>query len=220
MCGIAGWYLPRPYPGPVLRRMADRIRHRGPDEEGYHVEGPVALAIRRLSVIDLCTGRQPYRSEDGSVTAVFNGEIYNFQELRRDLEARGHRFATRTDGEVLVHLYEELGQDFVEPLNGMFAVALWDAPRGSLVLARDRLGIKPLYVAPRPGGLAFASELKALLELPDLARRLNPEALDRYLSFEYVPAPDCILEGVFKLPPAHVLTVDSDGIRQRPYWSL
>lgn len=200
--------------------MAARIHHRGPDEQGLFTEGPVALAIQRLSIIDVAGGHQPYRNETGDLVCVFNGEIYNFQELRAGLQERGHRFATHADGEVIVHLYEERGVECLEALNGMFALALWDRKRERLFLARDRLGIKPLYTAEIPGGVAFASELKALLELPTIARRLNPVALDQYLTFEYVPAPESILEGISKLPPAHILVRDPATNLVQCYWEL
>ncbi len=220
MCGICGWYSHHPPQSELLARMAARIHHRGPDEQGLFTEGPVALAIQRLSIIDVAGGHQPYRNETGDLVCVFNGEIYNFQELRAGLQERGHRFATHADGEVIVHLYEERGEECLEGLNGMFALALWDRKRERLFLARDRLGIKPLYTAEIPGGVAFASELKALLELPTVARSLNPVALDQYLTFEYVPAPESILQGISKLPPAHYLVRDPATNLVQRYWEL
>lgn len=220
MCGICGWYSQHPPQSELLGRMAARIHHRGPDEQGLFTEGPVALAIQRLSIIDVAGGHQPYRNETGDLVSVFNGEIYNFQELRAGLQERGHRFATHADGEVIVHLYEERGVECLEALNGMFALALWDRKKERLFLARDRLGIKPLYTAEIPGGVAFASELKALLELPTIARSLNPVALDQYLTFEYVPASESILEGISKLPPAHYLVRGPATNLVQRYWQL
>ncbi len=175
MCGIAGIANldGRPVAAADLRRMCAALSHRGPDDEGFYLAPNVGLGMRRLSIIDLATGRQPVCNEDGTVWAVFNGEIYNFQELRRDLEARGHSFYTATDTEVIVHLYEERGAGCVEELRGMFAFAVWDEREQRLLLARDRVGIKPLYYWHSGGRLAFASELKALLELPEIDRRLD-----------------------------------------------
>ena len=154
----------------VVQAMCDVISHRGPDDEGFYTDDNAAIGMRRLSIIDLETGHQPVSNEDGTVWVVFNGEIYNFKELRRDLESRGHRFSTTTDTETIVHLYEEHGADVVNHLRGMFAFAVWDAPRRRLLLARDRLGIKPLFYAELDGGLAFASELKSLLTVPEIER--------------------------------------------------
>jgi asparagine synthase (glutamine-hydrolysing) len=225
MCGIAGYVGPlRPGLG---ERMAATLAHRGPDDAGEHVlddgAGRAAvLAHRRLSIIDLAGGHQPQTNEDGSVHVVFNGAIYNFRELRRDLEARGHRFANRSDTEVLPHLYEEHGLGMLEHLRGMFAFALWDERRRRLVLARDRLGVKPLYYAEPAGEaeLAFGSELKALLRVPGLAAELDPEALDAYLAFLYVPYPRTIFRGIRKLPPAHVLVHEDGESTLRRYWSF
>ncbi|HEX6201251.1 MAG TPA: asparagine synthase (glutamine-hydrolyzing) [Thermoanaerobaculia bacterium] len=223
MCGIAG-VLHQERGGraepELLRAMADVLAHRGPDDEGFHVAGGVGLAHRRLSIIDLAQGRQPLYNEDGSVVVVFNGEIYNYEELTRRLEARGHRFRTRSDTEVLVHGYEEWGPDLVEELRGMFAFALWDERRRRLVLVRDRLGIKPLYYHARPGLLAFASEVKALLEHPGVPRELDPEALDLYLSLRYVPGPRTLFRGIRKLQPGHLLVADEGGVRLSRYWEL
>src|ERR1051326_6673036 len=184
MCGIAGRvHLDgRPVDRELVSRMAGLLSHRGPDDEGLYVSGPVGLANRRLSIIDLDTGRQPISNEDGTVWVVLNGEIYNFVELRQMLEKRGHRFSTHTDTEVIVHLYEDFGVESLSQLRGMFAFAVWDARRRKLLLARDRLGEKPLFYAFTPGRtLAFASELKSLLVDPDLALRLDLAALDQYL---------------------------------------
>jgi asparagine synthase (glutamine-hydrolysing) len=204
MCGICGIASPDSAPPPdpeVVARMNSRLTHRGPDSDGLFDGGCAVLAARRLSIIDLDGGRQPIASEDGGVVVVQNGEIYNYRELRRELEGRGHRFATASDTEVLVHLYEEHGDGFLERLRGMFAVALWDARERRLLLARDRFGIKPLYYGFDEGTLAFASELKAMLELPGFSRRIEPRAMAAYLAFNSIPAPLTIFAGARKLPP-------------------
>jgi asparagine synthase (glutamine-hydrolysing) len=222
MCGIfgiCGDQAGKPDSLSVLRAMGESLIHRGPDEGGIHTEPGVSLGMRRLSIIDLKTGHQPLTNEDRSLWVVFNGEIYNYRELTADLLARGHRFATASDTETLVHLYEEYGADCVRHLRGMFAFALWDARKRTLLLARDRLGIKPLYYAQTPHGLVFGSELKALTASPWVRRRVDPGALAAYLRFGYVPDPLSILEGVAKLPPGHVLLV-KDGLAGAPrrYW--
>jgi asparagine synthase (glutamine-hydrolysing) len=204
MCGICGIASPDSAPPPdpeVVARMNSHLVHRGPDSEGLFDGGPAILAARRLSIIDLAGGRQPIASEDGNVVVVQNGEIYNYRELRRELEGRGHRFATASDTEVLVHLYEEHGDGFIERLRGMFALALWDARERRLLLARDRFGIKPLYYGFDEGTLSFASELKAMLELPGFSRRIEPRAMAAYLAFNSIPAPLTIFAGARKLPP-------------------
>jgi asparagine synthase (glutamine-hydrolysing) len=199
--------------------MTAALRHRGPDDGGVELVGPCALGHRRLAVLDLDTGYQPVRNEDGSVVAVFNGELYNFRELRAELAARGHEVRGTGDTPLLPHLYEEHGPRFVERLEGMFALALWDDRRGRLVLARDRLGKKPLlWTRLADGSLAFASELKALAELPGLPRRVDLRALDAYLALGYVPGAATALEGVRRLPPAHVLVVEPHGERLKRYW--
>lgn len=200
--------------------MAGQLVHRGPDQDGFHTAQEVGLAIRRLKIIDLDGGRQPYFSEDLQVVAVFNGEIYNFQSLRRQLEEKGHHFNTRTDGEVLVHLYEDFGLDFVDHLNGMFAVALWDARRRRLVLARDRLGIKPLYYGLHQQRLYFGSELKAILAATDFPRQLDLAAVRQYLTFEYVPGPRSIFANIRKLLPGHLLVFEEGHLRTHSYWSV
>jgi asparagine synthase (glutamine-hydrolysing) len=223
MCGIAGYYnfrSGRPADRGVVEAMTRAMRHRGPDDEGYLVEGPLALGMRRLSIIDLAGGHQPIGSEDGGVQLVFNGEIYNHRALRRDLEAAGHRFRTRADTEVVVHGYEVHGDRVLDHLNGMFGLALWDAAARRLLLARDRLGVKPLYWTALPGGIAFASELKALLIHPEVERRFDPEALRQYLAWEYIPAPRTPFAGIHKMPAATLLAVDPSGWRQEVYWRL
>src|SRR3989454_3532065 len=207
MCGIAGKVYLEPHrrvEPDALAAMCQALVHRGPDDYGVHLDGNVGLAMRRLAVIDVDTGRQPIHNEDRSVWTVYNGEIYNFAELQRELEARGHRFYTRTDTEVIVHLYEEQGLDFVRSLNGMFTIALWDAALRRLVLARDRLGIKPLYVAQLPDRLLFGSEIKALLA-DGLRPTVDVEALSLYLSLLYIPAPPKIYREIRKLEPGHLL---------------
>ncbi|MCI0684583.1 MAG: asparagine synthase (glutamine-hydrolyzing) [Gemmataceae bacterium] len=225
MCGIAGVLFAdaaRPVPGDILRAMGDRIAHRGPDAAGFWSEPGIGLVHRRLSIIDLAGGDQPIANEDGSIQVVFNGEIYNFQQLRSDLEARGHRFRTRSDTEVLVHLYEEEGERLVERLRGMFAFALWDRRERRLLLARDRLGIKPLYVYRDADKLLFGSELKAILAYPGVRPRLRPAALEDYLTFGMVPGQTTIFEQMEKLPPAHTLVARADRLDQAPrrYWRL
>jgi asparagine synthase (glutamine-hydrolysing) len=223
MCGIAGFYNYRtgaPADGPLVRTMTDAIRHRGPDDEGFHLDGPLALGMRRLSIIDLAGGRQPIGNEDGTVQVVFNGEIYNHRALRADLEARGHRFTTRADTEVIVHGYEDHGLGVLDRLNGMFGFALWDARARRLVLARDRLGIKPLYWTLTHDGLVFGSELKSLLLHPAVGRTLDGDALRQYLAWEYIPAPRTPFAGVHKLPAATALVIEKGAPRTEVYWRL
>jgi asparagine synthase (glutamine-hydrolysing) len=212
----------RPVPDGLLRVMSHAIAHRGPDGEGFLREPGVGLVHRRLAIIDLVGGNQPLGNEDGSVQIVFNGEIYNYQELRAGLEARGHRLRTRSDTEVLVHLYEEDGERLVERLRGMFAFALWDRANRRLLLGRDRLGIKPLYLYRDAEKLLFGSELKAILAHSDVRREIDPAALDDYLAYGMVPGPRTILRGVEKLPPAHTLTVHPGrwDAAPRRYWQL
>ena len=218
MCGICGVVSSDGGPDlEVVGRMSGRLVHRGPDDEGLFHEGPVALAARRLSIIDLAHGHQPIENEHGTAVVVQNGEIYNYRELKRELEGRGHRFATDCDTEVLVHLYEEHGDGFVERLRGMFAIALWDKRRQLLLLARDRFGIKPLYYRHVDGGLSFASELKAMLEQPGFSREIDPKAVSAYLAFNSIPAPLTIFAEARKLPPGHLLTWEGGEVRQRRY---
>lgn len=225
MCGIAGavWTSKAPPLGPeTLERMTTLLRHRGPDDQGAYYDradwGGVALGHRRLSIIDLQGGHQPLANEDESVWTIFNGEIYNFEELRRQLKSQGHRFRTRCDTEVLVHLYEEYGTACVERLRGMFALAIWDAPRKQLFLARDRLGQKPLVYCDQPGRLLFASELKAMLSVPGMRREMDPAALDDYLLYQYVPHPRTIYAGMRKLPPGHSAVWRDGRLQVTPYW--
>jgi asparagine synthase (glutamine-hydrolysing) len=223
MCGIAG-YVGRVHPG-LGAEMASLLRHRGPDEGGEtFLESPggttAVLAHRRLSIIDIPGGHQPQTNEDGTVHLIFNGEIYNFRELRAELEANGHRFSTNSDTEVIVHLYEEHGPELVHRLRGMFAFAIWDTTRERLLLARDRLGVKPLYWA-RPDGeiaLAFASELKALLAVPGVSRDVDLESVASYLAFLYVPHPRTIVRGAHKLAPGHLLVWERGNVTLTRYW--
>ncbi len=232
MCGITGavWTDPKlVVERALLERMTDVLRHRGPDDEGsyhsqYRLRPPyeampgVALGFRRLSIIDVGGGHQPMANEDESVWAVFNGEVYNFLELRRRLEGSGHVFKTRSDTETIVHLYEDEGTDCFRHLNGMFAIAIWDSRRRQLVLGRDRLGQKPLVYHHQPGRLAFASELKSLLQIPDMPRDIDLSAIDEYLTYQYVPHPNTIFRNVHKLPPGHFAVHADDRLRVEPYW--
>ncbi|MBK9317050.1 MAG: asparagine synthase (glutamine-hydrolyzing) [Acidobacteria bacterium] len=222
MCGIIGFInLERDQPAepPIARAMAARIVHRGPDDDGFYFKGNVALGMRRLSIIDISTGHQPISNEDETIHIVFNGEIYNFRQLRDDLIGRGHSFRTHSDTEVIVHLYEEYGDDLVDHLNGMFAFALWDERRERLLIARDRMGEKPLYFTLVAGkAFIFASELKALVEHPLVERRINLLALRKYLQYEFVPSPYSMIEGVFKLKPAHRLIFERGNWRTERYW--
>jgi asparagine synthase (glutamine-hydrolysing) len=197
----------------AVKRMCDAMVHRGPDDHGTSIDGPCALGHRRLSIIDLRPeGAQPMTNEDGSIAVVVNGEIYNFQELRRELEAKGHTFKSRSDSEVIVHLYEEEGIDFLDRLRGMFALALWDGPRRRLILARDRFGKKPLFYHAGPEGLVFASELGALAESDHFERRPNVDAIDAFLCLQYVPSPWTAFEGVRKLPAGYRLVCEAGHI--------
>ncbi|NNE43569.1 MAG: asparagine synthase (glutamine-hydrolyzing) [Gemmatimonadetes bacterium] len=220
MCGIAGvvYRDGRRPKRERLVRMADRIVHRGPDEDGYLERPGCGLAFRRLRIIDLHTGSQPQSNEDGTVHVVFNGEIYNHQELRRDLISRGHRFQTESDTEVLVHLYEERGEDLVHALNGMFGFAVWDERRRRLVLGRDRVGIKPLVWAETPDGMAFGSETGSLLECPGVDDEIDPTAVHHYLSWGNVPAPLTMRRGIRRLPPGHIMVWEDGRKDIRPYW--
>src|SRR5207249_4950143 len=223
VCGIVGNVLARADRTPdaaILKRMNDRIAHRGPDDEGFLVNGPAGLGVRRLKIIDLATGHQPMAGEAERVWVVFNGEIYNYRDLRENLAGRGHAFTTRSDTEVIVHAYEKRALASRGDLEGMFALAIWDAPARTLVLARDRLGIKPLYYAVLPDQIVFASELRALLEHPAVDRTLDLTALSRYLAHEYVPAPHSIFRAIKKLPAGHWLTYSEGRVKIEPYWDV
>jgi asparagine synthase (glutamine-hydrolysing) len=222
MCGIAGYLTDNEerQHGSVVARMCERLTHRGPDAQGYFCGPGVALGHRRLSIIDVKGGDQPLGNEDGTIQVIFNGEIYNYLELREELLEKGHRFVTRTDTEVLVHLYEEVGECLPEFLNGMFAFAIWDSRRHELFLARDRFGEKPLYYTSSVPGFrfCFASELKALAVVPGFEDAVNLRSVTDFLAFSYVPGPQTIYENSFKLDPGHSLTVTRRGLRIRKYW--
>ena len=221
MCGICGMFRYRdhePADERLVRAMASRLAHRGPDDEGFYLDRAVGLGFRRLSIIDVEGGHQPLTNEDGTVWVTFNGEIYNFRELRDELEQRGHVFATRSDTEVIVHGYEEWGDDCVTHLNGMFGLAVWDGLRERLLLARDHFGVKPLYFYDDGVRLSWASELKALLADPSIPLEVDREALDLFLSFRFVPSPSTMLRGVHKLAPGHRLMADRGGLRVERYW--
>jgi asparagine synthase (glutamine-hydrolysing) len=222
MCGIFGLFhadARTPTDAGILRRMGDVLAHRGPDGGGVYTDRGFGMGMRRLSIIDLKTGDQPLANENGSVWVVFNGEIYNYRELTAELLAKGHRFATASDTEVLVHLYEDYGEACVEKLRGMFAFAIWQPAERTLLLARDRLGIKPLYYAQTRDGFVFGSELKALAEWPPAPRAVNPQSVMAYLQYGYVPDPLTIIDGIAKLAPGHTLTVREGraGVPRR-YW--
>ncbi len=232
MCGITGALWSDPSSAidpPTLNRMTDAIRHRGPDDAHTHWDidhrdgqgrsSSVALGFRRLSIIDVGGARQPMSNEDGTVWLVFNGEIYNFRELRRRLEGAGHRFATDGDGETILHLYEDLGTDCFSQLNGMFAVAIWDQRRSRLVLARDRIGKKPLFYAHHKDRLMFASELKCFSQVPGFKPEVDPAAIDEYLTYQYIPHPGTIFKGVNKLSPGHFATFSGGNLRVQRYWN-
>ena len=222
MCGIAGIVAaPGDAPGrDVLEAMGAAIAHRGPDDGTVSVWGRAGFSFRRLSIIDVAGGRQPIHNEDGTLHVILNGEIYNYLELKRDLESRGHRFQTASDVECVVHGYEEFGDGVVARLRGMFALALWDATKERLLLARDRLGKKPLVYRFAGGRLSFASELQALLADPLVAREPDLVAIHHYLTYQYVPAPLTAFAGVSKLPPGHTLVLENGAVRVSPYWTL
>lgn len=223
MCGICGIYefkTHRSVDQQFLGDMLQVLHHRGPDDAGVFFDRDLAIGMRRLSIIDVDGGKQPIGNEDGSVVTVFNGEIYNFQSVREELKGRGHRLATASDTEVIVHLYEDFGEECVRHLRGMFGFAVWDSRRRRLLLARDRLGIKPLYYTQAGGRLIFGSEIKAILQHPSVQVFLNREALNNFLSLKYVPAPQTMFEGIHALPPGCLLTCDGNGVKVRRYWDL
>ena len=223
MCGIAGIVHsdPRsPVAEATLRAMCAAIRHRGPDDNGVFVDGPAAIGMQRLSIIDVAGGHQPIFNEDRTCVIVYNGEIYNHLEVRRELERRGHRYTTRSDTETILHAYEEYGTQCVKHLRGMFTIAIWDAPRRRLFLARDRLGKKPLYYMCDGTRLVFGSELKAVLAHPDVPRRLDEQALVEYVAWGYVPDPRSIYAGISKLPPAHTLVFENGQVTIERYWDV
>src|SRR4051812_38865230 len=228
MCGIAGFAESARVTSPfhpdagraLVHAMCDAIRHRGPDDEGLLVEDGVGIGMRRLSIIHLSTRHQPIHNEDRTVPFVFNGEIYNFRELRETLEAAGHHFSTNTDTEAIVHAYEQWGKAAIARLRGMFALAIWDRRRRSLLIARDRIGIKPLYYAEAAGRLYFGSELKTILCAPDVPRQLDPGVLDHYLSFLYTPRDRSIFRGIQKLPPGYLLEWRDGTAHLEQYWQV
>jgi asparagine synthase (glutamine-hydrolysing) len=223
MCGICGKLLfdrEASVSPALIKRMADTISHRGPDDDGYFISGPVGLGFRRLSIIDLSGGHQPLSNEDGNVHVIFNGEIYNYQELRQYLFGRGHIFKTQTDTETIVHLYEELGEACVEKLRGMFAFAIWDDRSKSLFLARDRVGIKPLYFSQSPKSVVFASEIKAILADPEMRAEVRPSMIDRFLTFDYLPGEETLFKNIYKLAPGHSMTFRAGKSYKRQYWDL
>lgn len=222
MCGITGIFYQSSgsADGAELKCMCDVMQHRGPDDEGIYLAGPVGIGMRRLSIIDLASGHQPIHNEEKNVWVVLNGEIYNYRELRTELEAKGHRFYTQSDTETIAHLYEEYGEDCVQHLNGMFGFALWDDRRKKLMIARDRAGEKQIYYALKGGKFVFGSEIKCLLQSDVVSRDIDYGALDAYLTYLYVPSPATIFRDVRELPAAHLLVIDRDGLRIRRYWDL
>jgi asparagine synthase (glutamine-hydrolysing) len=223
MCGICGkvnFDRNEPVSPGLMRSMADTIHHRGPDDAGYYFSGPAGLGFRRLAIIDLNTGHQPLSNEDGTVWIVFNGEIYNYKDLRSDLQSRGHVFTTQTDTEVIVHLYEEYGEGCVEMLRGMFGFAIWDDRHQTLFLARDRVGVKPMYYHLSRRSLVFGSEIKAILADPDVTPEVHPGMIDRFLSFYYLPGEDTLFRNVLKLAPGAYLLMRAGKVTVKRYWDL
>jgi asparagine synthase (glutamine-hydrolysing) len=223
MCGIFGIVNLTPGADParsLMERMGHIIEHRGPDDDGFYYGRGVAIGMRRLSIIDVAGGHQPLSNEDGTIWIVLNGEIYNFKSLRERLEKSGHVFRTNSDTEAIVHLYEQDGLDFVQKLRGMFGLALWDSKRERLIIARDRIGEKPMYIRREPHRLLFASEAKAILEDSTIPRRVNIEALREYLALGYVPAPATMFEGIEKLHAGHMLVIEKGQVRDHEYWDV
>jgi asparagine synthase (glutamine-hydrolysing) len=221
MCGIAGHFNKdrRPVDPALLSRMASAVGHRGPDERGWHSDGPIGLAHTRLSILDVAGGHQPMTNGDRSLWITYNGEIFNYLELRSELEEKGHRFTTHSDTEVILHLYEERGEDCVHAFNGQWAFAIWDSRRSRLFVSRDRLGVRPLFYASRPDRFVFASEMKAILACPGVSRELDLKALDQIFTFWAPIAPRTIFKHVSELPPGHSMTVDESGCRTHAYWT-
>jgi len=220
ICGIVNFDRSEPVDPDLVERMTTAMVHRGPDDDGYFVEANAGFGHRRLSIIDLGGGKQPIFNEDGSILIVFNGEIYNYAELTAKLTGLGHTFQSRSDTEAIVHAYEQYGDACVDHLRGMFAFAIWDRRCKRLLVARDRLGIKPLYFYQCDGFLAFASEIKSLLQIPAVSRVVDPEALESYLTLRYVPGPQTMFKGISKLQPGHLLVMDAHGVRIRKYWDM
>ena len=220
ICGIVNLIESDPVDRMTIERMTDALAHRGPDDAGYFVKGQVGLGHRRLSIIDLSGGKQPMFNEDRSAAIVFNGEIYNHRDLAAVLTSAGHTYKTRSDTETILHAYEEYGDDCVQQFRGMFGFAIWDQRKRRLLLARDRLGVKPIYYYRNGRFLAFASEIKSLLEIPSIPREVDPEALDLYLSLRYVPGPRTMFKNIFRLQPGHILVADGGGVRTTKYWDI
>jgi asparagine synthase (glutamine-hydrolysing) len=223
MCGICGKLLFNPEAkssGALITAMSDAIAHRGPDDSGSYISGQIGLGFRRLSIIDLGGGHQPLCNEDGSVWAIFNGEIYNYRDLRKDLLQKGHTFKTNSDTEVLVHLYEEYGDAFIQQLRGMFAIALWDEKNKKLILARDRVGIKPLYYHLGSESIVFGSEIKAILVDPSVQTEVDADVVDRFFSFYYLPGEETLLKGICKLAPGHYMVIRNGCAQIHQYWDL
>lgn len=220
MCGYVGFTNTIDSANVVLKKMMERIRHRGPDGEGQYIDDGIALGHRRLSIIDIDAGAQPMYNEDGSLVIVFNGEIYNYRQLREDLVKAGHTFATQSDTEVLVHGYEEYGTDLLPKLRGMFSFVIWNKKTKELFGARDFFGIKPLFYAEMNGTFMFGSEIKSFLEHPSFRKELNETALENYLTFQYSPTNETFFRDVFRLPPAHYFIKDSSGFRCKRYWEV
>jgi len=220
ICGILNFNESDLVDRAVIERMTESLAHRGPDDAGYFVQGQAGLGHRRLSIIDLSGGRQPIFNEDRSAAIIFNGEIYNYQALAADLNATGHIFKTRSDTETILHAYEEYGDPCVDRLRGMFGFAIWDRGKRRLLLARDRLGVKPVYYYRNDRFLAFASEIKSLLEIDSIPREVDPESLDMYLSLRYVPGPRTMFKNIFRLQPGHILVADDSGVRTTKYWDI
>jgi asparagine synthase (glutamine-hydrolysing) len=219
ICGIYGFSGLGPEAENITKKMCSVMVHRGPDDEGYYSDKKVSLGMRRLSIIDLVTGHQPIPNEDKSVWVILNGEIYNFPELREQLIAKGHTFFTKSDTEVIVHLYEEEGENFVSRLNGMFAIALWDKKSNTFYLVRDRLGIKPLHYWQTEDNLVFSSEIKSILQA-DYQRELDFESMSQFFTFEYIPAPETIFKGIKKLLPGHMIVISNEKIKVNSYWDV
>ena len=220
MCGFVGFCSKREQKRETIEKMASLIIHRGPDSDGYYTDGDIALGFRRLSIIDLESGSQPMENEDNSKVITFNGEIYNFRELRHELIERGHIFKTDCDTEVILHGYEEYGEGILDRLRGMFAFVIWDKKEKSLFGARDFFGIKPFYYTQTNGGIAFASEIKSLLVYPDYEKRLNENALRPYLTLQYSATEETFFGGIYKLPPAHSFTYKNGEMQIKRYWDI
>jgi len=218
MCGICGIYgnIEKRY----IHKMTETLYHRGPDEDGYYQDKNISLGMRRLKIIDLETGHQPIFNENKSICIIMNGEIYNFPALKKQLQKKGHRFYTKTDSEVIPHLYEEYGENFIHLLNGMFTIALWDKRKKKLFLIRDRIGIKPLYYTILNKGIIFGSELKCIISHPKISKKIDIDALADFLTFQYVPAPNTIFKHIKKLKPGHYLRINSDSIKEIKYWEI